>query len=160
MINTLLNTTIINFANNKLNEFLYSKNCSGINNPEYNDIDTTITLFVSIGAIVLFSLLIFFPYILGKSCKKEKKEKQITLIEEEINKMVTVSELKNGKEHLIKPKYCIDNIKINWIKELGRIDSSGASLFLNPRVPIFFRIFIPFGIFFTIAFFASSNSGI
>ena len=161
LINTLLNTTIINFANNKLNEFLYSKNCSGINNPEYNDIDTTITLFVSIGAIVLFSLLIFFPYILGKSCKKEKKEKQITLIKEEnINKMVTMSELKNGKEHLIKPKYCIDNIKINWIKELGRIDSSGASLFLNPRVPIFFRIFIPFGIFFTIAFLASSNSGI
>ena len=27
-------------------------------------------------------------------------------------------------------KYCFNNIKIKWIKELGRTDPSGASLFI------------------------------
>ena len=161
LINNLINTTVINLVNNKLNEFLSSKNCPGVQNPEYNEIDYSITSMVSIGALVLFFLTLFFPYLLGKSCKKNKNiEKQINLIEEENNNRIAVSELKSGKEPLIKPKYCIDSIKINWIKEFGRIDPSGASLFLNPRVPLFFRIFIPFAILFTIALFASSNSGI
>ena len=161
LINNLINTTAINLVNNKLNEFLSSKNCPGVQNPEYNEIDYSITSMVSIGALVLFFLTLFFPYLLGKSCKKNKNiEKQINLIEEENNNRIAVSELKSGKEPLIKPKYCIDSIKINWIKEFGRIDPSGASLFLNPRVPLFFRIFIPFAILFTIALFASSNSGI
>ena len=158
LINSFLNTTVINLINNKLNEFLYSKNCPGVQNPEYNEIDSTITSFVTIGAFIIFSFLIFFPYILGKSCKKNKK---INLIEEENNTIVeSVSELKSGKEPLIEPKYCIDSIKIKWIKEFGRTDPYGASLFLNPKIPIFFRIFIPFAILFTIALFASSNSGI
>ena len=161
LINNLINTTVINLVNNKLNEFLSSKNCPGVQNPEYNEIDYSITSMVSIGALVLFFLTLFFPYLLGKSCKKNKSiENQINLIEEENNNRIAVSELKSGKEPLIKPKYCIDSIKINWIKEFGRIDPSGASLFLNPRVPLFFRIFIPFAILFTIALFASSNSGI
>ena len=158
LINSFLNTTVINLINNKLNEFLYSKNCPGVQNPEYNEIDSTITSFVTIGAFIIFSFLIFFPYILGKSCKKNKK---INLIEEENNTIIeSVSELKSGKEPLIEPKYCIDSIKIKWIKEFGRTDPYGASLFLNPKIPIFFRIFIPFAILFTIALFASSNSGI
>ena len=115
--------------NHKLNEFLSSKNCPGVQNPEYNEVDYSITSMVSISALVLFFLILFFPYLLGKSCKKNKNiENQISLIEEENNnRIATVSEYKLGKEPLIEPKYCIDSIKINWIKEFGRIDPSGAS---------------------------------
>ena len=68
------------------------------------------------------------------------------------------TEIKGIKqEQQIETKYCFDNIKIKWIKELGRTDPSGASLFLNPRVPLFFRIFIPFAILFTVALFFVSQ---
>ena len=87
----------------------------------------------------LFVIFIFFPYILGKACKKEKTENKINLLDQEN----ITTELKGIKqEQPIETKYCFDNIKIKWIKELGRTDPSGASLFLNPRVPIFFRIFL------------------
>jgi len=71
LINNLINTTAINLVNNKLNEFLSSKNCPGVQNPEYNEVDYSITSMVSIGALVLFFLTLFFPYLLGKSCKKK-----------------------------------------------------------------------------------------
>ena len=155
LINALLNTTVINFANGKLNEFLYSKECPGVPNVEYNHIDTNITSIAGISVFFLFIAFIFFPYILGKACKKEKKENQIDLLEQE-----NIAEFKDVKSSKIEAKYCFDNIKIRWIKELGRTDPDGASLFLNPRVPLFFRIFIPFAILFAIALFISSNSGI
>ena len=80
-----------------------------------------------------FIWFLFFPYIFGKACQKSKKETQINLLEDE-----NISEIKGIKEAPIETKYCFDNIKIKWIKELGRTDPSGASLFLNPRVPLFF----------------------
>ena len=155
LINALLNRTVINLANNKLNEFLYPKNCPGLSEPDEGQVDKTITTIAFSTVSGLFIIFIFFPYILGKACKKEKTENKINLLEQE-----NISELKGIKGgEPIEAKYCIDSIKINWIKELGRTDPSGASLFLNPRVPIFFRIFIPLAIFFTLALFASSNSG-
>ena len=154
LINALLNNTVINLANHKLNEFLYSKNCPGIPEIDDSEIDISITSIVAISAFVLFISFIFFPYILGKACKKDKEEIQVNLLEED-----NIIKIDDGKNNQIESHYCIDNIKFNWIKELGRTDPSGASLFLNPRVPIFFRIFIPLAILFTMALFISSNSG-
>jgi len=155
LINVLLNSTVINFANNKLNEFLYSKNCPGVQDPEYKEINYNMTSIIGFSALGLFTLFIFFPYILGKACKKPKKEIKINLLQEE-----NIAELKGMKNALIEAHYCIDSINIQWIKEFGRTDPYGASLFLNPKVPLFFRIFIPLAILLTIALFASSNSGI
>jgi hypothetical protein len=155
LINALLNRTVINLANDKLNEFLYSKNCPGVPELDDSQVDKTITSIAFISVSFAFIVFIFFPYILGKACQKSKKENQINLLENE-----NISEIKGIKEEEIETKYCFDNIKIKWIKELGRTDPSGASLFLNPRVPLFFRIFIPFAILFTVALFVSSNSGI
>ena len=45
------------------------------------------------------------------------------------------------------------------MKELGRIDPEGASLFLDKRIPLFFRIFLPLAILLTFALFISSNTG-
>jgi hypothetical protein len=45
------------------------------------------------------------------------------------------------------------------MKEFGRIDPEGASLFLDPRIPLFFRIFLPLAILLTFALFVSSKSG-
>ena len=45
------------------------------------------------------------------------------------------------------------------MKEFGRTDPYGASLFLDPRIPLFFRISLPLIILLTIALFISSNSG-
>ena len=154
LINGLLNTSVINFANKKLNEFLYPKNCPGIPEPDDSQVDATITSISVISAGAAFLALMFCPYILGRACKKDNKTNQENLIEQE-----NIAELKDVKNVPVDAKYCFDNIKIQWIKELGRIDPEGASLFLNPRVPIFFRIFIPMAILFSIALFISSNSG-
>ena len=154
LINGLLNTSVINFANKKLNEFLYPKNCPGIPEPDDSQVDATITSISVISAGAAFLALMFCPYILGRACKKDNKDNQENLIEQE-----NIAELKDVKNVPVDAKYCFDNIKIQWIKELGRIDPEGASLFLNPRVPIFFRIFIPMAILFSIALFISSNSG-
>ena len=154
LINGLLNTSVINFANKKLNEFLYPKNCPGIPEPDDSQVDATITSISVISASAAFLALMFCPYILGRACKKDNKANQENLIEQE-----NIAELKDVKNVPVDAKYCFDNIKIQWIKELGRIDPEGASLFLNPRVPIFFRIFIPMAILFSIALFISSNSG-
>ena len=157
LINALLNSTVINLANNKLNEFLYSKNCPGKPDPDDSEIDATYTSVAAVSALSLFTLFILFPYILGKACKKDKKE---NLLEEENNTRISnISDLKGVKNAPIEAKYCIDSISIQWIKEFGRIDPNGASLFLNPKVPLFFRIFIPLAILLTIALFISSNSG-
>ena len=155
LINSLLNSTVINLANHKLNEFLYSNNCPNVEEPEYKEIDYNMTTIVSFSAVGIFTLLIFFPYILGKACKKDKKENQINMIQLE-----SIAESKGVKNAPIEAHYCFDNIKIQWIKEFGRTDPYGASLFLNPKVPLFFRLFIPLAILLTIALFASSNSGI
>ena len=154
LINGLLNTSVINFANKKLNEFLYPKNCPGIPESDDSQVDATITSISVISAGAAFLALMFCPYILGRACKKDNKANQENIIEQE-----NIAELKDVKNVPVDAKYCFDNIKIQWIKELGRIDPEGASLFLNPRVPIFFRIFIPMAILFSIALFISSNSG-
>ena len=154
LINGIINTSLINFANNKLNEFLYSKNCPGIPEPDDSQIDKSITSLAVILAGVVFIALIFCPYILGKACKKDNKGIQENLVEQE-----NIAEFKDVKNAPVEAKYCFENIKIQWIKELGRTDPQGASLFLNPRVPIFFRIFIPMAILFSVALFISSNSG-
>ena len=155
LINVLLNRTVINFVNKKLNEFLYPKNCPGKPDIEASDVDISITSISGVSVFLAFIAFIFFPYILGKACQKDQKENQIKLLEQE-----NITEFKDVKNSSIEAKYCFDNIKIDWIKELGRTDPYGASLFLNPRVPIFFRIFVPLAILFTRALFISSNSGI
>ena len=159
LINVLLNSTVINLVNNKLNEFLYSKNCPGKPDPGINELNVSMTSIGSVSSLALFTIFIFFPYILGKACKKDKRDNTINLLEEENNTRISIiSDLKEIKQAPIEAKYCIDSISIQWIKEFGRIDPDGSSLFLNPRVPIFFRIFIPFAILGTMALFISSNS--
>ena len=159
LINAFLNTTIINLANQKLNEYLYGISCPGIPDEEISEIEVyqTSMAFGIMGFV--FLLFIFWPYILGKACKKRNHEK-IKEEENVENKIAMLSDLKDVKEPQTKAKYCFEKIKIKWMKEFGRIDPEGASLFLDPRISIFWRIFIPFSIFLTIAFFVSTNSGI
>ena len=121
LINAFLNRTLINLANNKLNEFLYSKTCPGIPEHDNTQIDKMITTIAYSIVSSLFVIFIFFPYILGKACKKEKTENKINLLDQEN----ITTELKGIKqEQPIETKYCFDNIKIKWIKELGRTDPS------------------------------------
>ena len=68
-------------------------------------------------------------------------------------------EINNVNNDDMEAKYCLPNISIKWIKEFGRTDPEGASLFLDPRIPVFWRILIPFSILVGIALFISSNSG-
>ena len=157
LINALLNTTIINFANKKVNEYLSSVNCPGIKDPDYSEVDIVKTS-AAVGACVgIFLMFIFSPYILCKAFKKKKEERMVE--ENDINREATISSDINKDEKEPEPRYCIDSISIKWMKEFGRIDPEGASLFLDPRIPLFFRIFLPLAILLTIALFVSSNSG-
>ena len=157
LINVLLNTTLINLANKKLNEFLYPVTCPGIADVTKSEIDvmkTTLSIAVLSGIFILF---IFSPYILCKAFKKGKEEKIIE--ENDDNRVGMLSDLKDVKDNQAEARYCIDKMPIKWLKEFGRIDPEGASLFLDPRIPLFFRIFLPFAILITVAAFVSSNSG-
>ena len=156
LINALLNTTLINLANQKANEYLYSVKCPGIKDQENSEIDVAKTS-MAVGICVgIFFMFIFSPYILCKACKKKKEERIIE--ENDINREATISsDYKEEKD--TEARYCIESISIKWMKEFGRIDPEGASLFLDSRIPILFRIFIPLGILLTIALFVSSNSG-
>ena len=157
LINSLLNTTIINFANKKVNEYLSSVNCPGIKDPDYSEVDVVKTT-AAVGACIgIFLMFIFSPYILCKAFKKKKEERMVE--ENDINREATISSDINKDEKEPEPRYCIDSISIKWMKEFGRIDPEGASLFLDPRIPLFFRIFLPLAILLTIALFVSSNSG-
>ena len=71
-----------------------------------------------------------------------------------------LSDLENIKESQPEAKYCIEKINIKWLKEFGRIDPEGASLFLDPRISIFWRIFLPFVILLNFVIFISTNTGI
>ena len=161
LINALLNTTVINLANKQINNYLYSTSCPGISDPEDNEINISMTSLAGLSALGLFSLLIFCPYILGKACGKDVNTIKVNLLDDEkVKERITnISEIKNVKNYDMQSKYCINSISIKWIKEFGRTDPDGASLFLHPQIPIFWRIFIPLAIFCTVALFISSNSG-
>ena len=152
-INAFLNKTGINFVNEKINNYLESTSCPTLPDPDDSEIDKNITSIAFISAFCLFIILIFFPYILGKARKKENNKEQIN------NKIAIISESKDEKGYYIEPQYCMPSISIQCIKELGRTDPIGASLFLHPNIPLFWRIFIPLAIICTIALFISSNSG-
>ena len=152
-INAFLNKTGINFVNEKINNYLESTSCPTLPDPDDSEIDKNITSIAFVSAFCLFIILIFFPYILGKARKKENNKEQIN------NKIAIISESKDEKGYYIEPQYCMPSISIQCIKELGRTDPIGASLFLHPNIPLFWRIFIPLAIICTIALFISSNSG-
>ena len=120
----MLNTTIINLANQKLNEYLYGVSCPGIADPENSEVDIYKTS-MAVGAMgIVFLLFIFSPYILGKACQKGNKENKEKMIMEENdeNKIGMLSDLKDVKDSQPEAKYCIEKIKIKWMKEFGRID--------------------------------------
>ena len=160
LINALINRTLINLANNKINQYLYSQSCPGVKDLDYIEINYNMTTMGVVLALSLFTLFIFPPYILGKACKKDNKDNNKNVITMEGDRSTDAIVLKNIKDDSTEAKYCIQNIPIKWIKEFGRTDPYGASLFLDPRLPIFFRLFLPFAIFSTIAIFISANSGI
>ena len=161
LINALLNSTVINLANREINNYLYSTSCPGISDPDDSEINIGMTSIAGVSALGLFSLLIFCPYILGKACGKDVNTIKVNLLDEEKVKenITNISEIKNVKSYDMQSKYCINSISIQWIKEFGRTDPDGASLFLHPKIPMFWRIFIPFAILITAALFISSNSG-
>ena len=158
LINYLLNSTVINLVNHKINEVLYPMNCPGIKDPETSEIDVAKTSYATGVTFAFFLLIIFPPYILGKAFKKGKQVEEEQAIEEPEDRIALYDE-KDPKDDHSDPVYCIDKLPFQWMKEFGRIDPEGASLFLDPRVPLFWRIFLPCAICLTIAAFVSSNSG-
>jgi len=130
-INAFLNKTGINFVNEKINNYLESTSCPTLPDPDDSEIDKNITSIAFVSAFCLFIILIFFPYILGKARKKENNKEQIN------NKIAIMSESKDEKGYYIEPQYCMPSISIQCIKELGRTDPIGASLFLHPNIPLF-----------------------
>ena len=146
----------------RVNDYLYSTSCPGIPDPDDIEINRSITSIAFISAFAIFTLLILYPYILGKACGKNNDTIKVNLLEEEDeeqnNRITNVSEMNNVKNYDMQSKYCINNFPIQWLKEFGRTDPAGASLFLHPHIPIFWRVFIPLAIIGTIALFISSNS--
>ena len=154
-INALLNKTAINFVNEKINNYLYSTSCPGLPDEEVSEVNKLMTTIAFISAFFLFIIIIFFPYILGKACKSDSN----VINKLQTNNTTIISESKDEKGYYIEPQYCMPGISIQCIKELGRTDPIGASLFLHPQIPLFWKIFIPLAIVCTIALFISSNSG-
>ena len=164
LINSFMNSTIINFINAQINNYLYSKNCPKIPDSENSEVHKLATIICSVSLFVLFILIIFFPYILGKYYKQNNYELNEKNIKNN-NKQINIDKETNFSQNLdennleIKEKYLFPNISIKWVREFGRIDDTGASLFLNRKIHLFWRIFIPLSIIVTLALFFSSKSG-
>ena len=160
-INALLNTTVIDLANNQINKYLYSTTCQNIPDPDNSEIDKSITSIGFICAFGIFISLIFVPYILGKACGKKNETIKVNLLDKpEINNRISnVSEIKNVRNYDMNSQYCWPSISTSCFKEFGRTDPVGASLFLHPHISIFWKVFIPLAIMGTFALFISSNSG-
>ena len=156
LINALINKTLINSVNKKINEYLSNVTCPGIKDPVSSEINIVKTPAAVGVCVCIFLILIFSPYILCKASKKKKKER--ILEENDNNRERTISSNDEKDEKDAEGKYFIKNISIKWMKELSRIDPEGASLFLDQRIPLFFRIFLPLSILVTLALFISSNT--
>ena len=158
-INALLNTTVINLANKQINNYLYSTSCPGLPDPENSEINITNSSIAFLSALGIFTILIFYPYIRGKALGKGNNTIKVNLLDEKGKERITnASEINNVKGYNIEARYCFQGLSIQWLKEFGRTDPEGASLFLHPQIHIFWRIFIPLAILGTIALFISSNS--
>ena len=81
-------------------------------------------------------------------------------LKEEGNEEANNHEIKNDKDNDMQSIYCIKNISLEWIKEFCRTDPTGASLFLHPKIHLFWRVVIPLSIFGTIVLFIISHSSI
>ena len=151
-INVLINSTIIDLINGLINKNLFQQTCP----PLKDDHDMGINYkFTSIGllcGLVIFFLIIFNPYIKERNKLKKQHKSQLTstIVSEENS--IRLSEPLNP----VGAKY----ISFYCLKEFGRTDPDGASLFLNPNINIFWRIFIPIAILINISMFISSNSSL
>ena len=164
LINSFLNSTVINLINDKLTSYLYSKNCPNIPDSNISEVHKLATIIGSISFFVLFIIIIFFPYILGEYFKHNNNKINEYNIKNNSNdyynnKENNSQEIQIGNNSEIHPEYLYPNLSIKWLKEFGRLDQEGVSLFLNKNINIFWRIFIPLSIFSTIALFWSSKSG-
>ncbi len=155
-LNAIINSTLIDLANSYLNDFLYRTSCdSNLLDPDDGELNVPMTISAVSGALVLFTLIIFFPYILHSS---NKKKEPLLDINPESEKNNNQNKENNENQINLNPKYICECICNNWLKEYARSDPEGASLFLNPNINKFWRISIPLLILLNISMFICSNS--
>ncbi len=149
-LNAILNSTLIDLANNYTRDYLFKTVCPNIPDPDNGEINVPMTTLAISGALFLFFIIIFFPYIIGNGCKKIVEQVRLPS-QNEIENISNISRPSTAS-------YACSCGCSDWIKEFGRTDSEGASLFLNPNISLFWRLFIPLGILLNISMFISSNS--
>ena len=155
-INAIINSTIIDLINGLINTNLYQQTCPPLKDVHKIGVNITFTSIAVITALVIFFIIIFNPYIKDRKKLQKQHESQLNsvrLSDTSEDNSIRLSEPLN----IIGAKYisCF-----GCLKEFGRTDPDGASLFLNPNISIFWRIFIPFAILINITMFISSNSSI
>ena len=155
-INAIINSTIIDLINGLINTNLYQQTCPPLKDVHKTEVNITLTSIAVITALVIFFIIIFNPYIKDRKKLQKQHESQLNsvrLSDTSEDNSIRLSEPLN----IIGAKYisCF-----GCLKEFGRTDPDGASLFLNPNISIFWRIFIPFAILINITMFISSNSSI
>jgi hypothetical protein len=155
-INAIINSTIIDLINGLINTNLYQQTCPPLKDVQENGVNYKITSIGLITGLIIFFIIIFNPYIKDRKKLQKQHESQLNsvrLSETSEDNSIRLSEPLN----IIGAKYisCF-----SCLKEFGRTDPNGASLFLNPNISIFWRIFIPFAILINITMFISSNSSI
>ncbi len=149
-LNAILNSTLIDLANNYTRDVLFETVCPNIPDPDNGEINIPMTTFAIVGAFMLFFIIIFFPYIIGNGCKKIVEQVRLPS-QNEIEDISNISRPSTAS-------YACSCVISDWLKEFGRTDSEGASLFLNPNISLFWRLFIPIAILLNISMFISSNS--
>ena len=149
-LNAILNSTLIDLLNNYTREYLFKTVCPNIPDPDDGEVNIPMTLSAISGAFILFFIIIFFPYIIGNGCKKNVPQVRLPS-QNEIENISNISRPSTAS-------YACSCGCSELLKEFGRTDSEGASLFLNPNINLFWRIFIPIAILLNIAMFISSNS--
>lgn len=158
-VDGLLSGPGLDAVNSLLNQTLQNASCPFQPDDPYTDINITVTAAV-MGAAVLVSLLIaIFPlyeHFHGLRGKEDDEERKSLLgagdTEDSVNG--EASQLRLVQMHGGNGK------KLGFWANFCRTDPEGASLFMDKRLNVFVRAFVPLLLFVNAAMFVSSNTGI
>ena len=146
-VDGLLSGPGLTFVNDALNQTIRNASCPYQPDEPYSDIDVTVTAAVMAAAVVVSLLIAIFPlyeHYHGFNSQQSSSSSSSSINEERVALLGDDSESKK-----------VTGFWANF----RRTDPEGASLFMDKRLNVFVRAFVPLLLFINAAMFISSNTG-
>jgi hypothetical protein len=145
LLNSLINTYGVKAVNDLLNTTLLNNDCQYIADDPYDEFNA-LTTFSALGASCILILIIYLFMILADSIR----EKKVTISSRSLYSLSINQDIVQANQ---------DMSQVGCFASFFRTDGD-ASLLMNPKLPLFVRLLMPFLLFVNISMFFSSNSSI